>query len=142
VKKWRILVVGLIVLASLAMVVGLWIRMRSDLRVGELLARNNCDVCHDLTRAKKNEKGPYLWGIVNRPAGSVEFPYSGPFLNRIRERPVVWTEENLERFITNPALFIPQIQMAQHTIEHPYAFEGMDSSANRRDLIAWLKTLQ
>ncbi|HIJ83223.1 MAG TPA: c-type cytochrome [Magnetococcales bacterium] len=141
-KKWRHIVTGLISLALLAMVAGLWIRMRADTQIGERLAKNNCDVCHDMTRSKKTEKGPYLWGIVGRPAGSVDYPYSGPFLNRIQETPLVWTEENLERFITNPTLFIPQVQMAQHTVEHPLAFEGMDSSANRRDLVAWLKTLR
>ncbi|MBF0111027.1 MAG: hypothetical protein HQL76_17825 [Magnetococcales bacterium] len=141
-KKWRGLVMGLVGLASVALVAGMWLRMRPDIAVGERLARNNCDVCHDLTNARKTEKGPYLWGIVGRKAGAVDFPYSGPFLNRIRDNPVIWDEDNLERFITNPALFIPQVQMAEHTLEHPYAFEGMDSSANRRDLISWLKTLR
>ncbi|MBF0414809.1 MAG: cytochrome c family protein [Magnetococcales bacterium] len=141
-KKWRSLVVGLISLALLVVAAGFWIRSRADLQIGERLAKNNCNVCHDLTRAKKNEKGPYLWGIVNRPAGSVDFPYSGPFLNHIHANPVVWSEDNLERFLANPGLFIPQIRMAQHTVEHPFAFDGMDSAANRRDLVAWLKTLR
>ncbi|HAT49760.1 MAG: hypothetical protein HQL07_14835 [Nitrospirae bacterium] len=140
-NKWRGVVVGLVILASIALVAGFWVRMQPDVHIGELLAKNNCDVCHDLTHAKKTEKGPYLWGIVNRPAGTVDFPYSGPFMDRIRENPLVWTEENLERFVTNPVAIIPQIQMAQHTSEHPLAFEGMESPTNRRDLIAWLKTL-
>lgn len=142
VKKWHGIVMGLVGMALFVMIAGLWVRLRADVGIGERLAKNSCSVCHDLTNAKKNKRGPYLWGIVNRPAGSVDFLYSGPFLSRIRDNPVVWTEENLERFITHPALFIPQIQMAEHTTEHPFAFDGMDSSVNRRDLIAWLKTLR
>src|SRR5210317_1313315 len=47
---------------------GLWLHW-SSIEKGERLAVENCGGCHDLSAEKKNKRGPYLWGIVNRRAG-------------------------------------------------------------------------
>ncbi|MBF0124658.1 MAG: c-type cytochrome [Magnetococcales bacterium] len=117
-------------------------RQHGDVATGRLLAQNNCGVCHDLTANKANERGPYLWGIVGRPAGSaVGFHYSDAFIQRTQASDIHWTEANLERLLDDPGHFMPNIAMTQRKSQHALAFEGIALRDNRRDLIAFLKTL-
>jgi cytochrome c len=138
----RIILWGLLLLATLALIFGVWKRVWPDVEMGRRLAENNCGICHDLNDTHRNRKGPFLWGVVNRPAGAVDFPYSAAFLATVKAKPFVWDEAHLERFITDPGSFIPMTRMAQRDAGHPLAFEGIDSAANRRDVIAYLNTLK
>lgn len=117
-------------------------RWRGDADMGKLLAENNCGVCHDMTARQKHGKGPYLWEIYQRPAGAVDYPFSAAFKQLTHDTPFVWDDEHLERWLTNPAAYIPQTKMAQHSKDHPISFDGITSAGNRRDLIAYLKTLR
>ena len=140
---WRKLVLwGTLFLAAAVLLAGIWLRAWPDVEMGERLAENNCGVCHDLTSTRQHEKGPFLWGVVNRPAGSVDFGYSAGFLAVVREKPFVWDEAHLERFIADPTQFIPMTRMAQRDARHPLAFDGIKSASNRRDLIAYLGQLK
>lgn len=138
----KIVMWGALALAAIALVFGVWMRAWPDVEMGKRLAENNCGVCHDLTNAQHNEKGPFLWGIVNRPAGVVDFAYSGAFLAIARDKPFIWDEAHLGQFISDPTSFIPMTRMAQRDANHPLAFEGIESAANRRDVIAYLSTLK
>ncbi|MBF0126245.1 MAG: c-type cytochrome [Magnetococcales bacterium] len=134
---------SLIMLLLLILLAGMaYKRSLGDTEMGKLLAENNCGVCHDLTSAQKRDKGPYLWEIHNRPAGVVDFPFSPAFRKLVEETPFVWDDAQLDRWLTNPASFIPQTRMAQHSKEHPISFDGIKSAGNRKDLIAYLKTLR
>ncbi|MBF0158006.1 MAG: c-type cytochrome [Magnetococcales bacterium] len=118
-------------------------RQHGDPATGRLLAQNNCGVCHDLTDKKVNERGPYLWGIVGRPAGAaVGFHYSDAFIQRVQSHELHWTEQSLEQLLDDPTRFMPNIAMTQRKSQHALAFEGMQLRDNRRDLIAFLKTLR
>lgn len=133
---------GALALAAAVLLFGVWVRAKPDVETGRRLTENNCGVCHDLTAAQQNRKGPFLWGIFNRPVGSVDFAYSVAFLAAARDRPFVWDTAHLEQFIADPAAFIPMTRMAQRDAGHPLAFEGIESVANRRDVIAYLATLK
>lgn len=135
--KWGFLLLGLVILGA-----GIWLRVAPDVEMGKRLTENNCGVCHDLSSAQHNEKGPYLWGVVDRPAGVVDFPFSAAFLDIARNKPFIWDDANLERFIANPDMFVPATRMSQRDKQHPLAFEGISSSENRRDVIAYLHTMQ
>ncbi|MBF0143602.1 MAG: hypothetical protein HQL57_11480 [Magnetococcales bacterium] len=115
---------------------------KEDTEMGARLAQNNCGVCHDLTQARTSRTGPPLWGIVGRPAGITGFAHSPGFREIVNAAPFVWDEERLGGFIANPASLLPASIMTQATPEHPLAFTGMESAVNRRDLVAFLKTLQ
>lgn len=118
-------------------------KLPGNVTMGKRLAENNCGVCHDLTAARENRKGPYLWEIYGRPAGSVEdFPYSADFMKRAMDDPFVWDDEHLELFITDPKNLIPGTRMARRTSQHLLAFEGIADGVNRRDMKAYLKTLR
>ncbi len=142
-KAGRVFMIVVIVLAFSVLAIGGWMRMLPDVETGKRLAENNCGVCHDLTASAENEKGPYLRGIVNRPAGAaIGYDYSSAFLEMSKSRTIIWNEENLERFIADPNQFIPQTRMAQRSSKHPISFDGIRSAANRRDVIAFLETLK
>ena len=138
----RIIVWGSLVVGLALLVAGVGMRVWPDVSMGKRLAENNCGVCHDLTVAKNNAKGPFLWGVVDRPAGAVDFPFSAAFLDVAHNKPFFWNEANLKKFITDPSIFIPSTRMAQRDKNHPLAFEGIESAANRRDVIAYLSTLK
>lgn len=134
---WGGLVLGLSLLVS-----AVWVRTMPDVRMGKRLAENNCGICHDLVDARRHATGPFLWGVVDRPAGAVDFPFSAAFLTKVQAAPFVWNGENLGLFIANPSAFIPATEMAKQDAQHPLAFEGIKNAANRRDVIAYLRTLQ
>ena len=90
-----------------------------------------CRACHQVGDSAKNAVGPLLNNIVGRTAGSIEgFNYS----NANKEagtKGLVWTEENLSNYLTNPAAFMPKNKMA---------FAGLRNEQDRKDVIAYLKT--
>ena len=89
--------------------------------------------CHDLTSAQKTGRvGPPLWHVVGRPAGS--FPgYSYSKAHKEQSASLVWNEETLDRYLTNPKAFMPGNKMA---------FAGIRVAAERALLIQYLKTLR
>ena len=85
-----------------------------------------CQACHEI-KAEKNKVGPYLVGIVGRPAGSVEgFKYS----DAMKSSGVTWTEENIAIYLKDPKGFIQGNKMA---------FPGLKTDEEIADVIAYLK---
>ena len=124
-------------------VLGLWLHW-SSIEKGERLAVANCSGCHDLSAKKKNKRGPYLWGIVDRRAGVADgFEYSEAFRQFADSRPFFWSEINLDMLITDPDRLIPGTRMAQRESDskHAKAFKNMQNLDNRKELIVFLKTL-
>jgi cytochrome c len=132
-----------ILLVVLVMFTG-WMMHRSSVAAGARLATENCGDCHDLTNQKTNEKGPYLWGIVNRRAASVSgYDYSEAFRRFARSRQFAWSEANLDLFIADPDQLVPGTKMAERDSgsQHAKAFEGIQELENRLVLIAYLRML-
>ncbi|HMP08319.1 MAG TPA: cytochrome c family protein, partial [Lacipirellulaceae bacterium] len=71
-----------------------------------------CRACHDVGENAKNKVGPILNGIVGRKAGTVEgFRYS-PANVKAGEEGLVWTEEELFKYLENPRAHMPGNRMA------------------------------
>jgi len=100
-----------------------------DAQSGEQIYRQ-CRACHQIGEGARNLVGPQLNGIVGRRAGAVEgFAYSQA--NReAGTNGLVWTEDNLFKYLENPMAFMPGTKMV---------FAGVKSEDARRDLIAYLK---
>ena len=98
----------------------------ADAAHGEEIYNSRCIACHS---PDANRVGPKHRGVVGSTAGTVaDFNYS----KAVKSAGVVWTEETLDKWLTNPQAFIPGQRMN---------FKVADP-ADRADLIAYLKTLQ
>ena len=101
-----------------------------DASNGEQVFRR-CRACHQVGDSAKNAVGPQLNNIVDRAAGSIEgFNYSAANKDA-GTKGLVWNEENLSNYLTNPAAFMPKNKMA---------FAGLKDEKDRKDVIAYLKT--
>ena len=86
-----------------------------------------CKACHTIDEGGKNRVGPNLHNIVGRESGTAaNFKYSQAMM----DSNIVWTEENLDQYLTKPKAFIPKNKMA---------FIGLKKEADRENLIAFLK---
>jgi cytochrome c len=103
-----------------------------DAAKGAEVFKSTCGICHQIGPGAKTLIGPELNGIVGRKAASVDYPmYSGP-MKTLGDFGVVWTEENLDRWIANPNAALPNSYMTM--------FPGVHDASDRANLIAYLKT--
>lgn len=103
-----------------------------DAAAGAEAFQQYCKQCH-VPVPGDPPAAPKLAGVVGRPVGSLaSFRYSEAFQARHAQR-MVWTEENLGKFIRAPRRYIPGTAMQ---------FVGVSRGAIRDDIIAYLKTLQ
>lgn len=94
-------------------------------QTGARLFKGVCYQCHRVEEGQ-NLVGPSLYNVVGRKAGAVEgFTYSEALLNS----GIVWTEENIDKYIANPNTFIPGNKMA---------YAGLRSAPARAHVIAYL----
>jgi cytochrome c oxidase assembly protein Cox11 len=97
----------------------------ADAQAGGALFAAQCSGCHALDTSKI---GPALGNVVGREAGSVAgYPYSAA----LKHAHLVWTAETLDRWLANPAAFLPGAQMPMR----------VDAAAARKDIIAYLQSL-
>lgn len=90
-----------------------------------------CKICHQVGPEAKNTVGPIQNNLIGRKAGTVEgFKYSEALLEAAKGG-LVWTEENIDKYLADPKNFIPKNKMA---------FVGLPNAEDRADVIAYLKT--
>lgn len=95
---------------------------------GQAVFASACASCHDIRQGARGGDGPDLHGVVGRRAGSLPgYAYS----QVMRRSGVVWTMANLNRFIADPAAFIPGNHMP---------FSGLRNSEERRELLSYLRS--
>lgn len=99
-----------------------------DAKKGAALFKKYCLQCHSAVSADgQGKQGPNLGGIVDRASGKGEgYSYTAANLNS----GIVWTEENLFKYLENPKKFMPGTKMV---------FAGMKKPQERANLIAYLK---
>ena len=91
---------------------------------GKTVFERKCTGCHSLD---SDHEGPRLHGVYGRKAGtSPGFEYS----NAIRKSGLIWTDENLERWLSDSDAMIPESAMG-FSVPKPQ---------DRADIIAFLKT--
>lgn len=103
--------------------------MAPDAELGKKLFLQ-CAVCHERTEGMPHRVGPNLWGIYGaHTAHHEDFTYSAA----MKRTDFIWDDDHLNSYIENPQAFVPGNRMA---------FAGVLEEADRRDIIAYLKTLQ
>lgn len=96
--------------------------------LGQRLAQT-CRTCHEVAEGSGHRVGPNLWGVVGAPAGRhAGFRYS----RALEGMELVWDEATLDAYLKAPQAVVPGGRMA---------YPGNPSEADRRDVIAYLKTL-
>ena len=92
-----------------------------------------CNNCHSLEPGV-TKVGPSLAGLFDRRAGTVEG--FNQYSEAMKNSGVIWDEQTLDKFLTDPQKFIPGNKM----IEGGYRVVGQVSSNRyRADIIAFLK---
>jgi cytochrome c len=87
------------------------------------LFEKRCGGCHALDRDKE---GPRLGGVFGRTAGSVDsFQYS----DALKKSKVKWTEETLNKWLTDTEKLVPNNDMTFH----------VEKADERSEIIAYLK---
>ena len=87
-----------------------------------------CAACHAADQPART--GPDLRGIFGRPAATARgFRYS----RALKNAKLTWSEPELDRYLAEPQAAIPGNAMP---------FPGLPDEQQRRDVIAFLKTLQ
>lgn len=126
--KFRMLAVS----AAMMLALPVAAQAAGDAAKGEVVFKK-CKICHQVGPEAKNTVGPIQNGLVGRKAASVEgFKYSEA-MTEAAAKGMVWTEENLDKYLADPKNFIPKNKMA---------FVGLPDAADRADVIAYLKTLK
>lgn len=94
-----------------------------DAARGASVYQSLCSGCHALD---ENRVGPAHRGVFGRKAGSApDYGYS----SALASSSVVWSDETLDRWLSDPEKFIPGQKMSV----------SVAKEADRRDLIAYLK---
>lgn len=87
--------------------------------------RKTCVGCHSV---KCNRQGPKLEGLFGRTAGSVPgFHYT----SELKASGIVWTDETLNAFLTDPNKLVPGTAMAN--------WGRIADADERKDLIAYMR---
>ena|SRR5581483_5736722 len=117
------LVVGAALVAAPAFAQG-------DAHNGETLFGQRCGSCHTVTPDMQHGfTGPNLFGVSDRAAGTVP---GWDFSQALKDSKIVWTDENLDKWLTDTTALVPGAQM---NLKVP-------SKAEREDIIAYLKSLK
>ncbi|HUJ99721.1 MAG TPA: c-type cytochrome [Stellaceae bacterium] len=104
--------------------------LRAEQAAGRKLFDDHCAACHTQSPGTRVVFGPNLDGVVGRRAASAAgFPYS----EALQKSGLVWTEDNLRKWIADSAQMVPGTLMPHASITDP---------AEQIYVIAYLKTLK
>ncbi|WP_132141907.1 c-type cytochrome [Luteibacter rhizovicinus] len=100
-----------------------------DPAAGADVYKSECAECHAVKEGR-NKKGPSLFGIVGRKAGSVtDYNYS----DALRKTTWVWTAEQLHTYLSQPA--------KQANPGTKMKYDGLSDAKDLDDLLSYLSTL-
>jgi cytochrome c len=120
-------------LCAATLVLG-WLLASPSARAGDTSAgsdvfKTECSECHSVKQGR-NKKGPSLFGIVGRPAGTLpDFSYS----DALRQAHWLWTAEKLHSYLSQPA--------KQANPGTKMKYDGLNDPKQLEDLISYLGTV-
>ena len=107
-----------------------------DVEAGEKVFKK-CLSCHKVGPEAKNGVGPVLNGVFGRTAGTYEDYKYGNSLVAAGEKGLVWDEEQIAAYITDPKKFL-QDYLGEKSVQAKMTFK-LGNEQERMDVIAYLK---
>jgi cytochrome c len=92
---------------------------------GKIIFDGTCHLCHE-AEIQRNGGGPYLKGVVGRPAASTDFRR---YSLAMKASGIIWDESKIRTFIKNPKAFVPGTAMF---------FPGLKSDDDIANVAAYL----
>ncbi len=87
-----------------------------------------CSDCHSI-KVGKNKKGPSLFDVTGRPAGSIaDYSYS----DALKGAGFSWSKDKLDQYLQAPKKLVPGGKMK---------YDGLANAQSRAELIAFLGSL-
>lgn len=77
---------------------------KADLAAGDNFFERKCSQCHDGDRSGGHAKGPFLWNVFGRKAGSVA---GFEFSEAMRKAGVTWDYATLDYYLANTERAVP-----------------------------------
>lgn len=102
-----------------------------DAGQGKEVFQHYCKVCHAAGPGAKAGVGPQQNNVVGSVAGSRPGYSYSVAMKEAGQKGLVWTPENLEKFLENPRAAVPGTKMV---------FPGLKNAKDRVDVIAYLET--
>jgi len=99
----------------------------ADLAKGEKLFMRKCSSCHDNEKQGGHGKGPHLWNVMGRKAGTIA---GFEFSDAMRGSGHTWTYATLDYYLTRTDRAVPGLAME---------FRGLRRVKDRAALIAFLR---
>lgn len=100
-----------------------------DASAGSDVFKAECAECHSIKEGR-NKKGPSLFGIVNRAAGTLpDYQYS----DALKQAHWTWTPEKLHDYLSQPA--------KQANPGTKMKYDGLTDAKQLEDLITYLGTV-
>jgi cytochrome c len=97
-----------------------------------------CGACHSAKQGE-NVVGPSLYGVIGRPAGSVDgFDYSKA-MTEAAKKGLTWTPENIVNYLQNPRKFLDDFA-GDSSAPNKMTFSLADQK-QREDVVAYLQTV-
>jgi cytochrome c len=104
-------------------------RAQGDVAAGKVVFDQKCSTCHTMSADPAHGlTGPNLMGVTARTAGTVA---GWDFSPALRDSKLMWTDENLNKWLTDPEALVPGSKML---VKVPNRFE-------REDVIAYIKSV-
>lgn len=96
-----------------------------DRDAGREVFRQHCIGCHAI---ECNRSGPKLGDLLDREAGTV--PDFDNYSDAMKDAEIIWNQENLNAYLSDPETFIPNNAMA--------GFGKVEDDSERQSLIEFL----
>ncbi len=117
-----------------------------DVKKGEKVFKK-CKACHTVEQGGKKKVGPNLFGIVGKKAGQFDGFKYGKLLLAAAEKGLVWDEATLDKYLDKKGANTTLKAFVKDNGGEPkgrskMAFVGLKKEKDRKNVIAYLKTLK
>jgi cytochrome c len=115
--------------AALLLLISAAVHASGDITRGADVHEAQCAECHSL-KAGKNKKGPSMFGVMGRKAGTVA---DVVYTEEMKASGIVWTADKMREYLAGPKAMVPGTKMKYKSKMTPQETE---------DLLAFLATIK